>query len=619
MATGSGSSDEKVSSLWSQLPSFDPAIDDVREFMQKARFLHGVFPEKEKANLAPTLAMLCKGTAWSQVRMLDPAKLTQPETGVSYLLDALSTWEETSELQTYELFEKAIYKVTQKPDEAAHSFTLRMQAAFNEIGDKATLKEMQAFVLLRQSCLSNEDKKRVLSMSQGQLSLKEVEKAMRALSTRVLLGAGEPKKKIYPTNYTEADESMSLEDPPLQSTYQVVTEEEDALTAEAIDVMAQAGDEDALLVQQFERDLEDLMQEVPDMQTALVTYQEARQRINDRRRGRGFWPVKGKSKGQGKDWSFGGRGGRKGGGKGGKEELLSRISRTHCKICGALGHWKAELRMKLPFWSQALTFLPLPVLALKVPKIMPTRQEVLEALRTLSEEVLSSLRLLFYMLFSMTKAVMPEESVLESDMNPINQLIQEVRNQKGKIGELTQIIESQFMRSMGQPHLSPTATETTNGDMWELAEMEEIEKLPVSHQGATHGVAPNSSQATSFGPMSAMPVAPVTSRVTKIAGISLPGHHSTAMGSTNVQPHRVEAEAHQVALTQTALESWGQKVVTWGKKHKGHLYVNVYEQDVGYVKWVLVRIGNLHEDVEDFGNYATTRRRLEAVAMQNIN
>ena len=65
-------------------------------------------------------------------------------------------------------------------------------------------------------------------------------------------------------------------------------------------------------------------------------------------------------------------------------------------------------------------------------------------------------------------------------------------------------------------------------------------------------------------------------------------------------PHQaqIEVEANQVALTQTALESWGQKVVTWGKKNKGQVYVNVYEKDVGY---------------------AITRRRLENVAMQNVH
>ena len=74
--------------LWGQLPRFDPSTDDIREFSQKARFLHGVFPAKDKPNLAPRLAMLCKGTAWSQVRNLDPKKLVDPDTGVGYLLEA---------------------------------------------------------------------------------------------------------------------------------------------------------------------------------------------------------------------------------------------------------------------------------------------------------------------------------------------------------------------------------------------------------------------------------------------------------------------------------------------------------------------------------------------------
>ena len=64
-----------------------------------------------------------------------------------------------------------------------------------------------------------------------------------------------------------------------QSTFHVSAEEDEALTAETVDYLAGQGDEDALLVQQFERDLEDMFQDVPDLQTALVSYQEARQRI----------------------------------------------------------------------------------------------------------------------------------------------------------------------------------------------------------------------------------------------------------------------------------------------------------------------------------------------------
>ena len=118
----------------------------------------------------------------------------------------------------------------------AHSYALRMQAAFNDLGDKATIKEMQAFVLLRQSCLSNEDKKTVLSMSNGKLEVHQIEQAMRTLSTRVLLGAGEQKKKIYPTNFVEnEDTQVSHEgDGQMHSTFQAVTEEENAMTAETI-------------------------------------------------------------------------------------------------------------------------------------------------------------------------------------------------------------------------------------------------------------------------------------------------------------------------------------------------------------------------------------------------
>ena len=299
-------------------------------------------PEKDKPNLAPRLAMLCKGTAWSQVRQLDPKKLTKADSGVEYLLAALSAWEETSEMKTYELFERALYKVVQKSDEASHSFSLRLQAAFNEIGDDVTVKQMQAFVMLRQSGLSSEDKKKILTMTGGKLDLTAVDQAMRSLSTRVLMGPGETKKKIYPINFSEVEEppTQSDESLPVQSTYVAYHEEEDVLTAEHLEYLVSQGDEDANVVQQFERDFEEMLQEIPDMQQAMVSYNEARQRINDRRRSRGFWPTgKGKGKGGFKDGS---RPYRKGGGKSGKEELLARIAKTHCKLCGALGHWRAE-------------------------------------------------------------------------------------------------------------------------------------------------------------------------------------------------------------------------------------------------------------------------------------
>ena len=111
-ATSSG--DDKQNSMWHLLPTFDPAIDDAREYAQKVRFLHGVLPQKDKGQLAPRLAMLCRGTAWNQVRTIPPEKLVDPTNGVKVFLQSLATWEESAEMVTFEKFERAMYKILQK-------------------------------------------------------------------------------------------------------------------------------------------------------------------------------------------------------------------------------------------------------------------------------------------------------------------------------------------------------------------------------------------------------------------------------------------------------------------------------------------------------------------------
>ena len=90
--------------------------------------------------LAPRLALLRKGAAWSQVKNLDSAKLTDGETGYKTLLSALSTSEESAELQTYDHFERAFYKTVQKPDETAMSYVNRISVAFQEVGMETTVK-----------------------------------------------------------------------------------------------------------------------------------------------------------------------------------------------------------------------------------------------------------------------------------------------------------------------------------------------------------------------------------------------------------------------------------------------------------------------------------------------
>lgn len=149
--------------------------------------------------LAPRLAMLCKGTAWHQVRQIKPNDLTNADHGVKHLLKALSAWEESAELRTFELFKKALYKTIQKNDESTQSFVNRLDLAVEEVGADTTLKTVVAFALLKQSSLTREDKKKILTMTGGNFDKDSIANAMRSLSTSVLSGSGTEKKRVYPT------------------------------------------------------------------------------------------------------------------------------------------------------------------------------------------------------------------------------------------------------------------------------------------------------------------------------------------------------------------------------------------------------------------------------------
>ena len=281
--------------------------------------------------LGPRFAMLMKGTAWGQVKSLGPTKLADPDHGVDLLLQAISKWDDTEELQPYDRFEKAIYRVSQKTDETSMSYINRLEVAFHEMGT-VTVEDVKAFIILRQSCLTAEDKKKILVMTQGELSEKKVSQAMRQLSTKVLTGSTEVRKKHYPANYVEDEEDEVHH-----------TVEDEAWDEEsAVQYLLETGDEDAAMVAEFEDQLIETCQSSPDLANCFSAYSEARGRIRDKLKSRGFWPPRAKGKGK--------YPAKKGMGKAGfgkkRQSLAERIASSHCRLCGAKGHWRQECPMK---------------------------------------------------------------------------------------------------------------------------------------------------------------------------------------------------------------------------------------------------------------------------------
>ena len=45
-SSGSGSGESQGNNLWALLPSFDPAVYDIREYVEKVKFLQGICPKK---------------------------------------------------------------------------------------------------------------------------------------------------------------------------------------------------------------------------------------------------------------------------------------------------------------------------------------------------------------------------------------------------------------------------------------------------------------------------------------------------------------------------------------------------------------------------------------------
>ena len=72
----------------------------------------------------------------------------------------------------------------------------------------------------------------------------------------------------------------------------------------------------------------------------------------------------------------------------------------------------------------------------------------------------------------------------------------------------------------------------------------------------------------------------------------------------------------QLALTAQALESWGNKRVSWGKTHNGRRFTEVYEEHQSYVDWVSARAKNATPAMQDFIAYCQARSDMEKQALR---
>ena len=102
------------------------------------------------------------------------------------------------------------------------------------------------------------------------------------------------KTKVYDqVNVTADDHEHAAE----MDDASFATSHEEILDDEMIEVLVAEGDEDASFVADFEQAATEVLQNDPELAPAYSTYVEARKKLSEKVKSRGFWPVKGRGKG----------------------------------------------------------------------------------------------------------------------------------------------------------------------------------------------------------------------------------------------------------------------------------------------------------------------------------
>lgn len=284
------------------VPTFDPSIDNVEIWSSKVELLLATWPSQRITELATRLILGCKGTAYQKLQLHRSELLVNDAKGIRKLVELVGgTWGQIPIEKKYEIVEKAVFRNQQKPDETSDSYISRSDVTWTELESKGiSLAEIRSYILLRGSRLTSDDKKRVLvesgAESNGALKLPKVVAAIRMLGSgffQELTGAKKEKglKTYDHTAYTMEEISDQEE---TFWTY------DDTVDDQMIESLASEDDEDAALVLQFEDAVAEMVQSDGELCALYSSYQDARKRLSEKVRFRGFWKARGSEKGRSK-------------------------------------------------------------------------------------------------------------------------------------------------------------------------------------------------------------------------------------------------------------------------------------------------------------------------------
>eukprot|EP00435_Cladocopium_sp_Y103_P012015 s1763_g3.t1 len=298
------------------------------------------------SELVTRLILNSTGSAFAKLQIHHAELCNNEEKSVQKLIEYLGgQWGKTGLEKRYADAEKALFQCQQQSDESHDSYLARADVLWSKLkSQKLKIDDLQAYITLRGAQLSSEDKKRIIldsdSSLEGTLTISRVQDAVRLLGTSFFnemtgLGKKPAKSKVYDSATLAVEDSGDHGDAEDQVH---LSSHEDWTEDDILEAMLAEGDEDAIYITDFEAAASEILQADDDISSAYSTYVEARRKLNEKFRARGFWPL---SKGRGR--FGGGKGKSKGkGGWGQRKSLQQRILESHCRLCGKKGHWRNE-------------------------------------------------------------------------------------------------------------------------------------------------------------------------------------------------------------------------------------------------------------------------------------
>eukprot|EP00435_Cladocopium_sp_Y103_P073407 s3_g43.t1 len=351
---GAGATTGVGNSLTTLVPTFDPSKDNLKMYQQKVELVLAAWPKNRITELVMRLILNCQGSAFAKLQLHQTELMENDEKSVKRLIELLGGhWGRICLERQYEEAEQALYNTQQIKDESNDSYLARSDIAWSKfLSQKLSMNDLQAFVLLRGSTLSPEEKKRVVleadNSLEGKLTVNRVSEAIRLLGASFFQEMVGQKTSTKQKVYSSVDTLVTEHGDDDELGYHA---QEDFGEDDFIDCLINEGDDDATLVADFEAAAAESLQDDPELASAFSAYTEARRRLTEKFKNRGFWATSTRTSSQSSKGKFGSS---KGSGKGKnawssqkpRRSLQDRILNSYCRNCNRKGHWKAECPYK---------------------------------------------------------------------------------------------------------------------------------------------------------------------------------------------------------------------------------------------------------------------------------